>query len=274
MARFKSSPLAPMEADGTVKGYASTFDRDPDAYGDVIAPGAFAKSLERWAAIGKPIPLLYGHNTDDPEYNIGKITEAREDERGLYIEAEFDADNPKAQYVRKLAQEGRLYQFSFAYDVLDWSPVELEDGRKANELREIDLFEVSLVQIPANQHAEVTEVKSGLGGETFGYVVDGVFVAPDALADVLDAKSGRRLSKASVEAIDEAMEAAREAEEGARRALAILAELREDETEGQDEPAGGEPSAQAQSAEGQTERDGKAAILDLYKQSVIANIKE
>ena len=252
MAKFKSSPLAPMEADGTVKGYASTFDRDPDAYGDVIAPGAFAKSLERWAAIGKPIPLLYGHNTDDPEYNIGKVTEAREDERGLYIEAEFDADNPKAQYVRKLAQEGRLYQFSFAYDVLDWSPVELEDGRKANELREIDLFEVSLVQIPANQHAEVTEVKDAPAAE----------------------KSGRRLSKASVEAIDEAMEAAREAEEGARRALAILAELREDETEGQDEPAGGEPSAQAQSAEGQTERDGKAAILDLYKQSVIANIKE
>lgn len=261
MARFKSSPLAPMEADGTVKGYASTFDRDPDAYGDVIAPGAFAKSLERWAAIGKPIPLLYGHNTDDPEYNIGKVTEAHEDERGLYIEAEFDADNPKAQYVRKLAQEGRLYQFSFAYDVLDWSPVELEDGRKANELREIDLFEVSLVQIPANQHAEVTEVKVALTA------MDGALAAPDA-------KSGRRLSKASVEAIDEAMEAVREAEEGARRALAILAELREDETEGQDEPAGGEPSAQAQSAEGQTERDGKAAILDLYKQSVVANIKE
>ena len=31
--------------------------------------------------------------------------------------------------------------------------VELEDGRKAYELRKLDLFEVSLVQIPANQHA-------------------------------------------------------------------------------------------------------------------------
>ena len=267
MARFKSSPLAPMEADGTVKGYASTFDRDPDAYGDVIAPGAFAKSLERWAAIGKPIPLLYGHNTDDPEYNIGKVTEAHEDERGLYIEAEFDADNPKAQYVRKLAQEGRLYQFSFAYDVTDWAPIELEDGRKATELRGIDLFEVSLVQIPANQHAEVTEIKSALGGETVARIIDGIVYPADG------AKSGRRLSKASVEAIDEAMEALRGTEDGVRRALAILAELREDETEDPDEPAGGEPGAQAQGAPDQTDPEGKAALLDLYKQTVIASIQ-
>lgn len=251
MTKFKESPLAPMEAEGTVKGYASTFDRDPDAYGDVIAPGAFAKSLERWKGIGKPIPLLYGHKTDDPEYNIGKVTEAREDERGLYIEAEFDADNPKAQYVRKLAQEGRLYQFSFAYDVRDWAPVELDDGRKATELREIDLFEVSLVQIPANQHAEVTEVK----------------------AAEVDAKSGRRLSKASVEAIDQAMEALRGTEDGVRRALGILAELREDETEGEDEPADGELSAQAQGADGQADA-GKADLLELYKQTVIQTIKE
>jgi HK97 family phage prohead protease len=157
---IKAAPDAAQVDGGSVKGYASTFDRDPDAYGDVVAPGAFAESLKRWEESGKPIPLLYGHNTDDPEYNIGAVTLAREDERGLYIEADFDPENPKAQYVRKLVQEGRLYQFSFAYDVLDAAEVTLEDGRKANELRKMELFEVSLVQIPANQHAEVVEVKS------------------------------------------------------------------------------------------------------------------
>ncbi|MBR3383688.1 MAG: HK97 family phage prohead protease, partial [Atopobiaceae bacterium] len=102
------------EDGGRVCGYASTFDRERDAYGDVVAKGAFAKTLERWKGIGKPIPLLYGHNTSDPKYNIGCVTEAREDERGLYVEAEFDAESEVAQDVRHLVKTGRLYQFSFA----------------------------------------------------------------------------------------------------------------------------------------------------------------
>lgn len=149
---------------GKVCGYASTFDREPDSWGDVVAKGAFAKTLERWEEVGKPIPLLYGHNTSDPAFNIGKVTLAREDERGLYVEAEFDAEGEKAQQVRHLVKEGRLYQFSFAYEVRDAGTVTLENNAKAYELRELDLFEVSLVQIPANQHAEVTDVKGAKAG--------------------------------------------------------------------------------------------------------------
>ena len=151
------------EDGGIVKGYASTFDRDPDAYGDVVAPGAFTKSLERWAKLneeGKYIPLLWGHDTDDPKSNIGRVTEAIEDERGLLVTAEFDEQNEKAQYVRRLVKEGRVYQFSFAFEIRDQATVELENGIRANELRDLELFEVSLVQIPANQHATVEEVKS------------------------------------------------------------------------------------------------------------------
>ena len=156
-----------MKDGGIITGYASTFDKDPDSYGDIVAPGAFTKSLERWRELnaeGKYIPLLWGHDTYDPQSNIGKVVEAREDERGLYIEAEFDADNPRAQYVRKLAQEGRVYQFSFAFEVKDFGRVDLEDGTSVNELRELELFEVSVVQIPANQHATVEDVKAGKSG--------------------------------------------------------------------------------------------------------------
>lgn len=162
MAKFKSADFAAkMPADGTVEGYAATFDREPDSYGDVIAKGAFARTLTEWSQKEQPIPLLYGHNTEDPEMNIGKVTEAYEDERGLHVRAEFDADNPKAQYVRKLAKEGRLYQLSFAYSVRDAMETELDGGTRAYELRDLDLYEVSLVQIPANQHAVVTGIKSG-----------------------------------------------------------------------------------------------------------------
>lgn len=191
---------------GSVKGYASTFDRDPDSYGDVVAKGAFLKTIERWKELGKPIPLLYGHNTNDPEYNIGAVKVFKEDERGLYIEADFDPENPKAQYVRKLVKEGRLFQFSFAYDTLDWGEVTLEDGRKANELRELDIYEISLVQIPANQHAEVVEIKS--------------------------AKSGKRNSKADEADIREAI----------RLLQRVLGELEEEQTEPEGEAKSEEPS--------------------------------
>ena len=169
--QIKAAGAAASVDGGSVKGYASTFVREPDSYGDVIAKGAFDKTLGRWAELnaqGKYIPLLYGHNTDDPEYNIGKVTRAEQDDYGLYVEAEFDPDSEKAQYVRKLVQEGRLYQFSFAFSVYDDAPVELDDGTRVRELRELDLYEVSLVQIPANQTAVVTDVKSAEPEEKSG----------------------------------------------------------------------------------------------------------
>ncbi len=185
--KFKAAPgAASMPSDGVVEGYAATFDRIPDSYGDVIAKGAFAKSLERWGQDGKPIPLLYGHNTDDPMHNIGKVTEAHEDDKGLFVHCEFDMDNPSAQYARKLVQEGRLWQFSFAYEIRDAGNVKLDDGTDAYELRELELFEVSLVQVPANQRAVVTDVK----------------------ADAPEVKSGRRNSKADEDELRRVLELA------------------------------------------------------------------
>ena len=203
MPKFKAAPgTAQMPTEGTVEGYAATFDRIPDAYGDVIKRGACVDSLKAWDEAGKPIPLLYGHSTDDPAYNIGKVIEAHEDERGLYVVAEFDGENEKAQYVRKLVQEGRLYQFSFAYEVLDGATVELGDGQQAYELRKMNLFEVSLVQIPANQRAvvtgvkeapakDITEIKEALSGEVVATI--------DMNEAALALKSGRRNSKADAD---------------------------------------------------------------------------
>lgn len=159
---------------GEIVAYASTFDRIPDAYGDVVAPGAFAKSLADWQASGNPIPLLFGHRTDDPRMNLGAVIEASEDERGLRIRARFDEDNEIAQYTRKLVKEGRLTKLSFAYDTLDSEIVTLEDGTRANELKELKIYEVSLVPIPANQLTEVLEVKDGEHKQTIRDLVAAV----------------------------------------------------------------------------------------------------
>lgn len=206
MPRIKSFAVDVKEDEGgTITGYASTFDRVPDSYGDVIAKGAFAESLERWRELGKPIPLLFGHRTDDPYMNIGAVDEAHEDDRGLKFTAKLDPDNPNAQYSRKLLLEGRIHQFSFAFDVKDWGTVELEDGTKANELRELDLFEISLVPIPANQFATVEEVKAWADRpET---MVDEAPAEPDVETRDAEpeAKSGRVLSKTNEDDLREAV---------------------------------------------------------------------
>lgn len=229
------------EDGGIVKGYASTFDREPDAYGDVVAPGAFTKSLERWKALndeGKYIPLLWAHDTEDPKSNIGRVVDAIEDERGLLVSAEFDAENEKAQYVRKLVQEGRVYQFSFAFEIRDQATVELENGVKANELRDLELFEVSLVQIPANQHATVEEVKS---------------LEVEAM---IEEKSGRRNSAKDADKLREIESAAKQIQE------VVNGLLTDGEAETTDEVDEGEAE---KSAEGSS---SQAAFVDAYRQAI------
>lgn len=203
---------------GTITGYASTWDREPDCYGDVVAKGAFEETLAKWDAKEARIPFLYGHRTDDPKYNLGWC-EAEEDERGLKFTAHLDADSEIAQYVRKLYLEGRVYQFSFAYAVVDSALIELDDGGQANELRKLDLFEISAVQIPANQHAEVIDVKDR--------------------ADEPEAKSGRRNSKADEEKLASVLE----------HAAAIQSIVNGLLGEDAGEPDEQEPEAEAEGAE-------------------------
>lgn len=144
---------------GSIEGYASTWIRQPDSYGDVVAKGAFTKTLaDRWNG-GKGIPFLWAHQMDNLKSFIG-TAEADEDDHGLHFVATFD-DTEEAQKVRQLYKDGRLRKFSFAYDVKDAGTVTLEDGTKANELRELDLFEISAVTVPANDDAGVVDVKSG-----------------------------------------------------------------------------------------------------------------
>lgn len=144
---------------GSIEGYASTWIRKADSYGEVVAKGAFEKTLkERWNG-GKGIPFLWAHQMNDLKSFIGTAT-ADEDDKGLHFVATFD-DTEEAQKVRQLYKDGRLSKFSFAYDVLKAGNVTLEDGTKAYELQELELYEISAVTVPANDDAGVVDVKSG-----------------------------------------------------------------------------------------------------------------
>ncbi|MGW8846613.1 HK97 family phage prohead protease [Streptomyces xiamenensis] len=135
-----------------------------DSYGDVVQPGAFERTLKEWSSSGYPIPVYWGHNLSDPDYNIGSVVEATETDRGLQVRARLDMDSPKAPQVYRLLKGGRVKEFSFGYSVRDagWGE---KDGTEVYELRDIDLYEVSVVPVGANPATELQTVKS-LGERT------------------------------------------------------------------------------------------------------------
>jgi hypothetical protein len=158
--KYKEFALIKSEGEkdaGTISGYFSTYDRKPDSYGDIIAPGAFTETIKAREESGHPFPLCWNHDLDQI---IGKVDSIEDTEKGPLMTASF-FNTQLAQEKREIVKSGVVYQFSFAYDILDAEIVTLEDGTKAQELRKLDLFEVSIVPIPANPRAEVTDIKAG-----------------------------------------------------------------------------------------------------------------
>ena len=192
---YKSFGLKADEGSGTISGYFSTYDREPDSYGDVIAPGAFTDTIKAREESGHPFPLCWNHDLDQI---IGKVDTIEDTEKGPLMTASF-FNTPLAQEKRELVKSGVVYQFSFAYDVLDADKVTLEDGTKANELRKLDLFEVSIVPIPANQNAVMTEIKSEVATATVRIIPE---LDEKAFEEVLE-KAGRRNRKSDEDIINQ-----------------------------------------------------------------------
>lgn len=154
---FKSFELKADEVGG-ISGFFSTYDKTPDSYGDIIEPGAFTETIEKRKESGHPFPLCFNH---DFSAVIGAVDSIKDTEKGPFIEAHF-LDTQQAQDVRKMLQSGAIYQFSFAYDVLDRRSPTDEESKAGieNVLKKLEVFEVSVVTVPANQNAVATEVKS------------------------------------------------------------------------------------------------------------------
>lgn len=142
---------------GTVEGYASKFG-NIDQVGDVVEKGAFTKSIQQGA---QRVRFLWQHNKQEP---IGIIQEIREDEHGLFIKAQF-ANTQRAQETRELMKMGALDSFSIGYRVpKDKIVVEQTKDGQIQRLKEIHLFEVSVVTFPCNVEARLTGIKSSLEG--------------------------------------------------------------------------------------------------------------
>lgn len=132
---------------GVIEGYASTFNDTPDSYNDVVAPGAFAKSIQ----MVKNVKLLYGHDWKEV---IGRVTDLVEDTHGLYFKAKVSMTE-RGKEVLQLIKDGALNQTSIGY-VTEKSSYRHDNVRV---LEEVKLHEISVVPFPANENAYITGAK-------------------------------------------------------------------------------------------------------------------
>ena len=142
---FKAQP----SDDGSVKirGYAST--NDTDRAGDVIEKDAWLKGgLDNFKS--NPI-LLFNHDYDTP---IGKATALEVTEYGLKIEGMISKSAGK---IAEMVKEGILGAFSVGFRIKDADNIEETDGLR---IKDAELFEVSVVSVPANQSAIFSVAKS------------------------------------------------------------------------------------------------------------------
>lgn len=176
------------DGSGIFEGYASVFG-NVDSYGDKVLKGAFSKSLAKsFPNDGAGIPCYWSHRMDDPEFILGKTISAVEDEHGLKVRVSLDLDNPKAAAAYRALKAGAVNQMSFAYEVVD-SHFVPEKGAKyggVNELRELNIFEVSVVQIGANTATSIDMVKSAMkNDDSISISTPGAIEQLEEVVDVL-----------------------------------------------------------------------------------------
>jgi HK97 family phage prohead protease len=131
---------------GKFTGVGAVFG-NVDLGGDRIVPGAFARTL----AAGKQYPLLYQHN---PAEVIGTF-QAKETQQGLMIEGQLLLSDPTGAKVYNLIKNNVLKGLSVGYDTIKDQMV-----GGVRELRELRLWECSVVTFPMNESAMVTGIKA------------------------------------------------------------------------------------------------------------------
>lgn len=137
-----------MKSNGYFRGIASTADLD--SHGDIIEAGAFKKSLSE----ARP-KLLWQHKMDEP---IGRITNIAETDNGLEFEAQLNLDITRGKEAYFMLKHGDIDGISIGFAPVK-GKYDYDNKNGGYRFKEVRLFEVSVVTLPANVSACVTTVK-------------------------------------------------------------------------------------------------------------------
>lgn len=139
--------------DREFEGYGSIFG-NVDLGGDVVLPGAFKRSLAKHKSAGTLPQMFWMHR---PDQVPGVYSQMSEDSDGLYVKGEL-VDTPLGNEMRTLLQKKAVRGLSIGYRAIDTEYD--KDGNRL--LKELDLWEVSLVSLAMNPLAKIEAVKSRL----------------------------------------------------------------------------------------------------------------
>ena len=149
---FKTFPAEfNVSESGLIEGYLSTFGNVDDG-GDMVEAGAFAKTLSENLPKGN-ILLLTDHRWQTDAV-IGVLENGHEDDKGLFTSWRLTG-LPRADEVKTLIKEGIIKAMSMGYQAI---LADVVDG--VRHLKEVRLFEGSVVPFPMNNQAIITGVKA------------------------------------------------------------------------------------------------------------------
>ena len=141
--------------DGTFEGLLSPYGNVDDG-GDVVEAGAFTKSL---AEYGHVVPMLWQHKMDCP---IGELSLNDQDD-GLYCSGTFilDQDSSGNYLVPEAAKAYALLKAQIIKGLsIGYETVKSQVVNGVRYLKELRLYEGSVVTFPMNGLAGVTAVKA------------------------------------------------------------------------------------------------------------------
>jgi HK97 family phage prohead protease len=150
---------------GRFSGYGSV-NHVLDSHGDVITPGAFAKSLEQHKANGTMPALFVQHSkfTGGDPLPVGVWTDIKEDEKGLRVEGKLSAlDTDHGKRIYSLMKDGALKGLSIAYSIPEGGAIinrKAAVGQPKRILNQIDLHAIDIVHRPSNGEAMVENLRS------------------------------------------------------------------------------------------------------------------
>lgn len=185
----------------TLTGYASLFNKESAGlpFTEIIAPGAFRRSIARANAGQRVISLLFGHDeTRALATTLSGRLKLTEDEMGLRVEAQLDpADPDAASVLSKVANESAAMGWSFGFNTPKGGDV--WDGN-VRTLKEVILGEVSILS--AGQQPAYPQT---IGGSALRHVAKNKLgVDGDLVRDTVEAiKLGEALSEEQTAALDQ-----------------------------------------------------------------------
>lgn len=144
-----------------IEGYFAVFNSNYelwDGASESVAPGTFSNTL------GEDIRALIDHET---RLVLGRnkagTLELREDSHGLWGKIQINPNDQDAMNLYERVKRGDVDQCSFGFEIIKEDTEIRDDGSVHWTIREVKLYEVSVVTFPAYEETAVSARKKELG---------------------------------------------------------------------------------------------------------------